>query len=88
MTVTPRLAGHARIVCHPAPARILRCVPARPLKGRVKNTAPCFALATNHNLTPRMRQINPTGKSLPIYGNHVKSLAQKYIASVYPKYTT
>jgi hypothetical protein len=29
-------------------------------------------LARKRNLAARLRQINPTGKSLPIYRNHVK----------------
>jgi hypothetical protein len=49
-------------------------------------TAAVKLAPAKHNLTRRLRHINSTGKSLRIYGNHVKPLDQKYTTSVYPKY--
>jgi hypothetical protein len=36
--------------------------------------------ARKRNLAPHVRQINPTGKSLLFFGNHVKPGNQKYFA--------
>jgi len=48
-------------------------------------TAAVMVAPSTHNLARRLRHINPTGKSVPIFRNIVKPSTQKYIASVYPK---
>jgi hypothetical protein len=47
---------------------------------RLSRLTKLLRYARKHNLASALRQNNPTGKSLLIFGNAVKPLAQKYSA--------